>query len=121
MTLGELIEALRKCSKTAYVQFDFPGGKMPGSLQSYRGYYECPSIDYVETFINEGDKLAHEFADELEEDLEKVHIGYKGGEFKYEKSDTPYVTQYGQTSGVKVSGVLDEGWRAVILTRYEGY
>jgi hypothetical protein len=121
MTIGELIDALRKCEKNTPVFFDFPSYRQPDGIISYRGYYDQPAISFVAGHWDDEDKKAHAFADQLERELKETHCGYKGGDYKYTRDDTPFVANYGETSGVIVAGVLDEGYRATIITKHTQY
>jgi len=118
MTIGELIDSLRNCRNDAVVYFGFPGFMGPTKLASYRGFYNCPALGYQPQHVDENDKKAHTLAREIEDALGKTHEGWKGGSYRYSRNDELYVANPGNTSDVLVSGLLDEGWQAVILTEY---
>ena len=110
ITLGALIEALRACTPTKTVVFDFCGHR-PGSLDSYRGYYDHLAFD---PNGNETETVEQLLA-RLDEANGEVYEGYKGGDFLM-GDDTPmWVAEYGTSGNTCVTGVFD-GWVVVLTT-----
>ena len=79
-TLGDLINLCR-----AYPEHKvyFIGTKYsPKSLISWRGSYCEPAILASSSVLN-----GNYVADNIEKELQEVHYGYKGGEYKYYEGD----------------------------------
>lgn len=90
MTLGDVVNIC-----TMYPEFtvEFSDGRGVGRLMSWRGSYKIPSLEFSDEI-----STGREVAQNLIEDLEKTHYGYKGGEYRYYRSDEFYVSSYGSWS-----------------------
>jgi hypothetical protein len=88
-TLGEIMAELKK-HPSAGVRFINTDYTIIG-LMSWRGSYDTPAIQY-----GKADKVEYQDATDcykiLRHGLNKIHSGYKGGEYKYHTYDTPYLT-----------------------------
>lgn len=91
-TIGKLLEVLDKTSATC-VQFIGTTYTI-GSLMSWRGSYDIPAFDY-----EEGYKSPRELAVQIRESLKEDHYGYKGGKYRYDENDCPYIAQHGSSGG----------------------
>lgn len=65
-----------------------------GEIISWRGDYSTPAIIYTDTY-----RTALDCSFQIRSDLEKVHEGYKGGEYEYDFSDTPYLVKSSPSVG----------------------
>lgn len=111
MRLGEIISMLEACDVGARVEFDF-GGFEPTELDSYRGYYSDLAIGFSES----GGMTAGALLAELRDADGAVFEGYKGGEYRMDRSTPVWVANHGRVHGVAVIGVNDQGWRVVLRT-----
>jgi hypothetical protein len=114
ITLGELIEQLSKCNKTAHVYFDFCGLR-PTGLGSYRGYYDQLALGWKEEgLVTVGDLLA-----ECQSAIGQTYEGYKGGEFKMSKSTPVWAANYGRSDSTAIKKIENLGdYHVIIVTRY---
>lgn len=120
MTLGQLIDALRKADKSLGVRFEFCG-MVPCYLKSYRGFYDQLAFDYRPPdeeqerggFLTVGDLLAH-----CEQVVGKVFVGYKGGNYTM-GLDTPlWVDKWGRCTSTAVVGtVVCDCWLLIKTAR----
>lgn len=102
--LGNLIEDLSKYPRNACVEIR-PFNLYPTGFDSYRGYYSDLSIDYTldgYNCLNCGQLL-----DKAKECIDKVFVGYKGGDFKMTKNSVIWLANYGRTTDVILTGVKD--------------
>lgn len=98
-----------------FIKFD--GSRYtPESLGSWRGSYDLPALTYGITPIT-----GLEFATLLENQVEQIHYGYKGGEYKYQLDDTPYISAYGNCEEHKVVGYYVDGDTVYLKTMYFPY
>lgn len=111
MPLGEIIDALDGIADDTFVQFDF-GGFEPTGIDSYRGYYS----DLALGFDREGMKVGALRA-ELQDADGGTFEGYKGGEYRMDRSTPVWVANYGRSHGVAVVAVeTREKWRVILRT-----
>lgn len=109
LTLGELIEALKKQEPDKWVRFDFCYFR-PSGLHSYRGYYEQLAIDYTEGLH----KTVLDLLNMLQAAVGADFYGYKGGNYRMTEDTPVWVDKPSDVSGTAVVGVRDNG-HAVIL------
>ena len=88
----------------------------PKEIISWRGSYCLPAIEYCSDSIN-GKQLAKV----LKEGLSSVHIGYKGGDYRYDEDDEFYVSMYGNSDEYKVVGYENKDNEIILLTRIDKY
>lgn len=115
LNVGELIAELKKYDRGAYLRVDrSPIELAPCDLDSYRGYYEDLAIG-VESARrapwNVGDLVA-----QLEERIGTTMTGYKGGEYTIRSTTRVWISNYGESSGTRVTGTRYAGWGCVYLT-----
>jgi len=117
-TVKAILEVLEKCPNGARMLFDFAGFQL-GDLQSYRGYYECLSIEPILpqsvmvnaiTQKNEPETVAS-FYLRLSEMVGKEITGYKGGEYLVTPDTAIWVSFYGRADSTAIHKikVLDYG------------
>ena len=102
-TLGDLIDLCRVYPehKVYFIGTDYS----PQSLISWRGSYDNPAV-LASSSVLKGAKVATK----LEEELQKTHYGYKGGEYTYYEGDVFRVvlckssSTYHSVDGYKVVG-----------------
>lgn len=102
MTLGELIADLKKYDRAFFVSI--PGGPVtlrPDDVDSYRGYYEDLAIgaEADRSYVTVGELL-----DKLCAAEGSVFTGYKGGEFRMGLHTRVWISNYGESSGARVTG-----------------
>jgi len=88
----------------------------PKSLSSWRGSYNLPAITYTLGIVN-GDMLSNS----LLEGLERIHVGYKGGDYRYEAYEEFYVSQESNSDMYKVVGYEVLGNTVTLLTKIDEY
>lgn len=115
-TIGALI-ALLNYHKNKHVKF-LETDLTIGKLCSWRGSYDIPCITYEYSY--EG-KLASVIAAQLEESLERVHHGWKGGEYRYSRDDEFYVAERGTSQEYKVVKAEIEEGVLVLYTKIAPY
>lgn len=114
-TLEGLIKVL-EVNSDKFVVFVGTRSKSIGYLCSWRGSYDIPAITY------DGEvRKAGVIAEELQEALKKEHYGYKGGQYKYEKDDTFYVSERGTSEEYKIVGFEVQDDKLILLTKIYPY
>ena len=101
LKLGQLIELMKIALPDSVVIFD--AGGHPGNPHSYRGYYEDLSFEESSAPITARDFLAM-----LSGCLNHAFQGYKGGWFTMVPATRVWSSQYGDASGMGISGVRYE-------------
>lgn len=111
MTLGVFIAALERYKPDSYIEFDW-GGLCPGSMRSYRGYYDHLAIDpttgeyrYVKDLLEHAKAV-----------LGTTMNGYKGGDYVMDEDTPLWVARWGDTSGTRVVAVIYDGYIVRIKT-----
>lgn len=115
LSLGQLIRRLEACDQQAQVCFDFCG-YVPGSVLSSRGNYAELAIGLVDpdTLLSVSELLR-----QLRAADGATMSGYKGGDFRMDRSTPIWVDNWGQWTSTAITGVNDdEGYKVVIETRY---
>lgn len=115
-TVGALLQALEKCPSRATVLFDFAGFR-PGDFDSYRGYYECLSIEPrspEQKMPVTGNHIEPEtvaaFFLRLTEMIGKHITGYKGGEYLVTKETAIWVSYYGRADSTAIHKIKIRDW-----------
>lgn len=127
ITLGELIKNLEGISNThgdseeaVEVEFDF-GTAYPIGVSSWRGSYNELAVNYALSGYD-AEQFAHtnleDFKKILKDALGKEFTGWKGGDFTMTESTPLWVANDGNSGNTGVVGILDEGYKVVILTQY---
>ncbi len=118
LTLGQLVDELRKHDTSRSVCFDFCG-LAPDEIHSYRGYYEDLCISWEDSI---GAVSAGKLADQLEAAIGNTFPGYKGGEFRMDRGTTLWVADWGMCSNTIITGVDDtEFYPLTLLTGFEAH
>lgn len=110
LTLGELIEELKKCKLDSELYIDWGG--YPGQAISYRGYYEQLAFEYGYQVT------VGEFLQICKDANGRTLVGYKGGEYKMNQYTPVWIANSGSL-GRKIVGInkTTEGY---ILITEEG-
>ena len=97
LTLGALIEALQAMS---------PASKVANlhSLRSYRGYYSDLAFEH-----STGERLAIDLWADCKNAMGQVFHGYKGGEYVMGAKTPLWISEYGESSGMKLKAVHADG------------
>lgn len=101
-TLGDFIDALKRCDPEEPVKFDFVHFG-PTTLESYRGYYEDVALGYTDVgdYPKVKDLIAH-----CETTIGKVFSGWKGGNGRPVRRDTTlWVANPGESGSTGIVGV----------------
>lgn len=116
MVLGDLYNRLLEMPEEAPVAVIYAGVPIwAGGLDSYRGYYEDLSFDL------DGQTTVRDTLDRIEDLLAgESYEGYKGGTYYAGYQTLVWVSQYGECSGIGVSGVELDGDK-VFLTTVDTY
>jgi hypothetical protein len=132
LSLGEFIKELESVDfkmehndEIKDVEFDF-GTALPTQLDSWRGSYDEIALGYkLSGYDNNDEHFANTKADKLLEHLKsaigKEYEGYKGGDFTMDENTPVWVANYGHSGNTGVVGVLDAGYKLVIITAYCEY
>jgi 2-keto-4-pentenoate hydratase len=96
------------------VFFDF-GGLVPHYFDSYRGYYDHMAI----TFTGESAAEVRQLVAKLKAADGEVFSGYKGGDYRMNRSSPVWVANHGECDGTAIVGLLVESHRVTILTEYK--
>lgn len=109
-TIGSLIEVCKEnpTANVVFVDTDYT----VGDLHSWRGVYDLPAISY-----KTGTKNGKQVAEELEDSLDNMHHGWKGGEYYYNKDDVFYVAQEGRAEEYQVVGTAVVDGVLVLYTK----
>ena len=112
IVLGELYNQLLEMPAEAILAVEFYGVPIcAGDLFSYRGYYEDLSFDL------EGQTTVTEVLERIDDLLAgESYEGYKGGEYYAHYNTLVWVSQYGDNSGIGVSGVELVGDKVFLTT-----
>lgn len=127
ITLGDLIKEIKECGtmnddEDKTVDFDF-GTALPTTLDSWRGSYAELALGYkLSGYDNDDDHFTEITAKDLLENLksaiDKTFGGWKGGEYRMEESTPVWVANPGSSGNTGIIGVIDKGYKIVILTTY---
>ncbi len=110
MTLGEIIDTLKRKDPDTEVYFDFVYFR-PEGIHSYRGDYSQLAIGYGRADITVGQLL------KLCEDADgATFTGYKGGEFEMGRSTPVWVANHNETGSTAIVDIEDRDWRIVLVT-----
>lgn len=131
LSLGELIAEIEKCGvlkdngEDKEVCYDF-GTAIPTKLDSYRGSYDELALGYKLTgYDNDAEHLteikAKDLLNHLKEAIGKEYTGWKGGNYTMSKDTPVWVANSGNAGSTAIVGILNDGWRLILLTAYCEY
>lgn len=112
MTLGELIDALKRKDAAMAIAFDFVHF-VPQGIDSYRGYYDQLALGY-----GHGDTIVASVLQTCEDAVGKKFTGYKGGDYVMGRETPVWVANYGEAGGTAIVDVKDHDWRITLETAY---
>lgn len=111
LTLGDLIDALEKAPPDAPVEFDFCRF-VPTRLESYRGIYSELAFNYSRDTV----RIVRHVLDECRQAVGKTFTGYKGGEYRMDRTTRVYVDNTGEATQTIITGVeVDSDASMVVL------
>ena len=112
MTLGEIIDALRRKEPEQTIAFDFVYFA-PKGITSYRGYYDQLAIGYeqIETTVAEVLAMCNEA-------VGKTFTGYKGGDYVMGRETPVWVANRSESGSTAIVDIIDHGWRITIETAH---
>ncbi len=113
--LGQLINDLEEY-KDEFIDIEFEDGTIPQTLDSWRGSYNCLSLEYEA----EGNKSSYELYRQCFNANGSMFTGYKGGDFIMD-SDTPiYKANYGECgNSEKIVGIRKEKDKIILIVKGE--
>lgn len=95
MTIGEVMDELRKLPRNTAVAYGF------GNPHSYRGSYDLCAFEPVT------DTTVGQMLDACERAISgEVFKGYKGGDYTYDTHTPANLAKYGQHGGEEISAAL---------------
>ena len=118
LTIGQILAQLKECEQDTIVYYDFALTN-PTTVESWRGDYKLPALGYgggtcitVATLISE-----------LELSISgKIYEGWKGGDYRFNRSQTLHVANPGQCDGETcVAGVTVTSYCVILDTKFEQY
>jgi len=120
-SLGQLITEIEKHdlkndNSDKEIYFDFAYFK-PTFLSSWRGSYDQLSLGYK----SDGVTTAKNLLENLKTGLTEVFEGWKGGEYYMNKDTLIWIAEPNESCHTGITGVIDDGYRLVILTGYFEY
>ena len=121
--MAELHRLLKRAKPDATVYLDFGGFARPTTIDSYRGYYDRPALGFVlggySGSDHRGTTEVRQLLADLERGMRDDFEGWKGGIYRYSGDETLFVDNPGDSSGIVVTGLVDEGYRVTITTAYQ--
>lgn len=121
-TLGKLIYELEKLDlksdsrEIKEVRYDF-AYFAPTILSSWRGSYNQLALGYS----SEEDCKLDTLLRELRNGLDVEFTGWKGGKYRMNEDTTVWVAQPNESCNTGIIGVLDKGYKVILLTTYFDY
>lgn len=128
LSLGELIKEIEEAGllnsngEPKSICYDF-GTAIPTDLDSYRGSYDELALGYkltgYDSDVNHfSDITAQALLEKLKSAIGATYTGWKGGDFKMDKDTPVWVDNAGNYTSTAIVGILDDGWRLIIITAY---
>lgn len=121
MSLGEVIDALRKAEPGAEVQFDFCYTAPSLEVHSYRGWYDHLAIGWeaAEQPKHNGSywPLASDLLAKLEAANGSTFEGYKGGSYTMSLGTPVWVANYRSTGNTAIDRIECDGNTVIIHTK----
>ena len=115
INVKELIALLRKCKADNYLRIDSsPVSLTPAGVGSYRGFYDDLAI-HVD-MERSSTLTVIDFVKVLEESVGTIMTGYKGGEYPIRGSTRVWISNYGECSRARVTGVRSEDCGFTLIT-----
>lgn len=119
MTLGEVIDELKRAEPGGIVQFDFCY-TAPTTVGSYRGCYSDLAIGWQPaTYDSESEThwpLATTILERLESAVGKTFEGYKGGDYHMDRDTPLWVANYSDAGGTSIVRVSHEYGTVILHT-----
>ncbi len=113
-SLGQLINALKRCKPEANLQFDFVYMRPGKALRNWRGWGGRLALSYT----SEDTLPVWKYLALLQEVVGQRLEGYKGGSDVITADARLQVANFGETSDTVVSGLVDHDHYVVIRTAH---
>lgn len=116
MTIGELLETLKRANQDANIKYSF-GGCSPTKIGSWRGIYAEPALGWedADQYPTVRDVVA-----ELELSLDgRTYYGYKGGEYAFRPKHELHIDNPGKYTCTEIDRVELDDTFVVIHTKAE--
>lgn len=115
MTIGELVNTLKRKDQDASVRLDWIYTVPKGGVHSYRGYYEDLAIGYGEMDFKTDPKVS-DVVKWLEDAIGKDFFGYKGGEYTMELETVVWVANSSESGGIAIVDVVELNGYVILKT-----
>lgn len=107
VTLQNILEAIENEKPKKKVVFS--DGTIPGSYDSYRGYYEYISLS------PDGKKCTVKDLLEMTRGaVDATFEGYKGGEYRMKADGRVWCSEWGEASGMGITAIKVEKYRVIL-------
>ena len=116
ITLGKFIELLETQPGQNFINFDL-SMCVPSDVISYRGIYAHLAITYKAVGMIDNPCVG-KFTDIMRKCLGKYFTGYKGGEFVMNNGVHIWASNYGESSGTGIIGIIGSDFQTIIQTGY---
>jgi len=112
MSLGDIIDKLKKASPDVFVYFDFCR-LIPSHLDSYRGWYSHLAIAFTEhEYIS-----CEKFLNLLESAVGATFTGWKGGSNRMDRDTPVWVDKPGNSTCTAIIDIEDNKYEIIIHTK----
>lgn len=109
ITLGALRDAIARANPAAEVRYDQFGLVWGGALESWRGDYSQPALNWRRYDERPDHWRAGDMLKLIDEAIGGARFtGYKGGEYTFRRSSRIHVDRYGESTGTALVGVRIE-------------
>jgi hypothetical protein len=117
MTIGEVLDALKKAKPDVYVRFDF-GGVVPATVDSWRGIYSQAALGFEGGDYAAKPVTAAELTQRLEEAIAPgaEFVGWKGGEYRYHRDTPLHIDNRGCCTNTELTRVQVDEWGVMLHT-----
>ena len=110
MILLSLISLLEAQPQDNIINFDFCRA-VPSKIDSSRGSYNELALGFDFQHRNVSDVLKM-----CKDAVGETYYGYKGGEYKMDKTTPVWVDNYGEWTSTKITGIYDLGYGYSIIS-----
>lgn len=116
MTIGEILDSLKRAAPDAIVKFDF-GSVSPTTVESWRGIYAEAAIGFSDGSYGQHFTTVQEFREELTRAIDgRTYTGWKGGEFRYSRDTELHVDNRGNCSNTEIVRVKVDEYEVMLYT-----
>ena len=110
MTLGEIVDVLKRKDPTWHVYYDFVQFA-PEGIHSYRGYYDQIALGYGHKPITVAELLGL-----CQGAIGKDFEGYKGGTYTMHATTPVWVANYDESGSTAIVDIVERGYGLCLVT-----